>query len=135
MNEITHEGSTTKAVIHIPPFDGLGSFKVGYKHEIKKPFPYLLKIVLTPVLHLEEIGGPNKFKITEVVCKYRIKVNDTLTAEDLAKVWNESGNYLVNTFNNFEEKRFGKKSQINISSVSELAPTLQYLVDWFYSIP
>ncbi len=135
MNEITHEGSTTQLIINIPPYDGLGSFRLEYKHELRKPFPYLLKIALTVNLYLEEIGGNKKFKITSALCKYRIKVNDELTVKDLASVWYKSASHVVKSFNDFEEKRFGKKNEINFSTEEEFEKLLSPHVQWFYNSP
>lgn len=133
MNEITHE-SSTYSPITIPPFDGLAGFKIEYKHKLKKPFPNLLKIELTIVLHLEEeFTGQNKFKIMQAICKHRIKVNDKLTAKELAQIWHSGALYLIDIFNKFEMIKFKQKHEINHSSVDELIPIVAPLVNWFYN--
>ena len=132
MNEKTHEGSTYSP-IHIPPFDGLAEFAVEYKHKLKKPFPDLLKIELTVNLHLNESMGSKTFKIMNVVCKYRIKVVDKLTVKDLSVIWHDSAAYLVDIFNSFEKKKFGRSSEILYSSPAQLEKVVAPLVNWFYN--
>ena len=131
MNKITLE-SSNHSPINIPPFDGLASFKTLYLHNLKKPLPTILKIQLTVCLELHEEGGEKKFKIMNVVRKYRINVLTKLTAKELAKIWHESAIEVASIFNMFEQKKFGIQSEINHESVSDLEIRLQHLVDWFY---
>ncbi len=66
MNLITLEvPPSDKLRIAIPPFDGLANYRIQYKHEISSPLTTVIKVKLTVSIELWEVGGDNKFKITE----------------------------------------------------------------------
>ena len=69
-----------------------------------------------------------------ILCKYRIKVSETLTTLELAKIFNESAAFLIKTFNGFEKKQFGDIHEIEHETVESLSKGeyMANLVEWFY---
>ena len=136
MNVITLEHRTDKPLIYIPPYSGLGSFAIMYAHKVTQPVKKVIKVILTVELHLlEEFTGNKGFKIMEMVSKYRVNVKDKLEAKDLCKIWHECAKNLVEVFNTFERKQFGKESPIAYSNEQELLPKVAPVMDWYNSLP
>lgn len=134
MNKITLEDRTQKPLIHIPPFGGLGSFGIVYHHNIKQPKKNIIKIELTVQLKLHEVfTGEKSFHIMAMVSKYRVNVLDRLKITDLTKIWFECAANLIEVYNAFEQKKFGKKNEINHSSEEDLIPIVQPVMDWYNS--
>jgi len=131
MNVIVKEGQT-HSPIYIPPFDGLGSFKLRYEHEEKRATATILKISLTVIISIESLLTSEKFKVMSVNSKYRINVNGFLTVEDLAKIWIECAQTTVDIFNGFEKKQFNEVHKIEVDTIDQLRPHLSTIIDWYY---
>jgi len=132
MNKTTFESKTKKPLIHIPPYGGLGSFKIVYHHDLRKPTKNILKIILKLELQLvEEFTGDKKFTIMVMEYKYRVNIVTQLEVDDLTKIWFECAEDLVKTFNGFEKLHFGETHEILHSDTERLKPTCAPLVDWY----
>lgn len=137
MNKVTKK-EVRYSSIKIPKFNGLGTAKLNYKHEVDKVSNESLNLSITVSLEIHEIGGSKIFKIMSGTSKFNIEIIDKLTVSDLSKIWIESAKNVTRKFKKFQfqkkikpiiDVKSGGEEELNFDSL------LSDLVIWFYSIP